>query len=76
MKRLYIYINSLPHNKFLDLSKLKAFADYKLDLAEKLKTVLERVENIVGKRENAGFSFSHNVLKKLLFQDRSVGIVW
>ena len=35
--------------KFLDWSKLKAFADDKLNLAEKLKLVLGRIENIVGK---------------------------
>ena len=35
--------------KFLDWSKLKAFADDKLNLAEKLKFVLGRIENIVGK---------------------------
>ena len=44
--------NSLSNNKFLDWSKLKAFADDKLNFAEKLKFVLGRVENIDGKREN------------------------
>ena len=48
-------INSLPNNKILDWSKLKAlnFADNKLNVAEKLKLTLGRVENIVGKGENA-----------------------
>ena len=32
--------NSLPHNKFLDWTTLKAFADKKLSLAEKLKFIL------------------------------------
>ena len=41
--------------KFLDWSKLKAFADDKTNMTEKLKFVLERVENIVGKGENAGY---------------------
>ena len=41
--------NSLPNNKFLNWSKLKAFADNKLNLAEKMKFVLGRVENLVGK---------------------------
>ena len=38
-------------------SKLREFefADNKLDLIEKLKFVLGRVENVVGKGENAGF---------------------
>ena len=48
------WFNSLPNNKFLDWSKLKAFADDKLNLAEKLKFVLGRVENILEKGENAG----------------------
>ena len=46
--------NSLPNDKILDWSKLKAFADDKINVTEKLKFVLGRVENIVGKGENAG----------------------
>ena len=46
------------NDKLLDWSKLKAFADDKLNLAKKWKFVLGRVENMVGKGENAG---SHNV---------------
>ena len=46
--------NSLPKDKILDWSKLKAFADKKINVAKKLKIVLGRVENIVGKGENAG----------------------
>ena len=34
--------------------QLKAFADNKINLTEILKLVLRRVENIVGKGENAG----------------------
>ena len=47
--------NSLPDDKILDWSKLKAFADDKLKLAKIMVLVLNRVENIVGKGENAGF---------------------
>ena len=47
--------NFLPNDKFLDRSKLKAFADYKINVTQKLKFDLERVENIVGKGENAGY---------------------
>ena len=40
-------------------------------MIEKLKFVLERVENFVGNGENAGktsiFSFSYNVFKMFLF---------
>ena len=48
-------VNSLPNNKILDWSKLKAFADEKLNVTEKLKFVLGRVENIMGKGKNAGY---------------------
>ena len=48
-------INSLPNDKILDWSKLKAFADDKINVAEKLSFVLGRVENIVEKGENAGY---------------------
>ena len=40
---------------FLVWSKLKAFADYNITITENLKFVLERVENILGKGENAGY---------------------
>ena len=48
-------VNSLPNDNFLDLSKLKAFTDDKFKVSEKLKFVLGKVENIVGKGENAGY---------------------
>ena len=51
----HCYLNSLPNNKFLDCSKFKAFAGDKLNLAKKMKFALGRVENIVGKGENAGY---------------------
>ena len=50
-----ISFNPLPNDIFLHLSKLKAFADDKINENEKLKFVLGRVENIVGKGENAGY---------------------
>ena len=40
-------------NKILDWSKLKAFADDIVKVTEILKFLLERLENIVGKGENA-----------------------
>ena len=49
------HVSSLPNNKFLDWSILKAFADDKINVTEKLKFVLGRVENIVKKGENAGY---------------------
>ena len=46
---------SLPNNKVYACSKLKAFADHKTNVTENLKSVWERVENMVGKGENAGY---------------------
>ena len=48
-------LNPLPDDKTLNWSKLKAFTDNKINVTENLKSVLERVENIVGKGENAGY---------------------
>ena len=73
-------VNSLPDDKTCDWSKLKAFADNKINVAEKLKFVLGRLENIVGKGENAGYQ--HFLLCLECFQKVSytgslkVGIVW
>ena len=47
-------VNPLPNDKILDLSKLKAFVDNKINVTEKLIFVLGRMENIAGKGENAG----------------------
>ena len=47
--------NTLPNDKVVDQSKLKALADNKMNVARKLKFVLRRVENIVGKGANAGY---------------------
>ena len=47
--------NSLPNDKILDWSKIKAYADDKINVTEKLNFVLGRVSNIVGKGENAGY---------------------
>ena len=67
--------NSVPNDKILDRSKVKAFADDKLTVTKELKFVLGKEENIVGKgKKNAAyvvtsiFAFSHNVFKKLLSQ--------
>ena len=54
----FFSLNSLPNDKILDWSKMKAFTDDKINLSEKLKFVLGRVENIVGKGENVGNFFS------------------
>ena len=44
-------LNSFPNGKILDWSKLKAFADDKIKVNEKLKFGLRRVKNIVGKEK-------------------------
>ena len=63
--------NSLPHDKILDQSKLKAFADNKINVNEKLKFGLGGVENIVEKGENSGYQ--HFLLFPLCFQKSSMG---
>ena len=61
-----ILFNRLPNNKILDRSKLKVFADDKINTSEKLKFVLRKVESIVGKGENA--SYHHFLLFPQCFQ--------
>ena len=77
----YTLLNILvPNNKILHWSKLKGYADNKRNVRGKLKFVLERVENIVGKDENVGYH--HFLLFPQCFQKLSfsgllkVGIVW
>ena len=45
---------SLTNNKILDVNKLKAFADNKLYVAKMIISLFDKVENTVGKGENAG----------------------
>ena len=52
--RLNDWFNPLPNNKILDVTKLKAFADAKLNFDKITISLLDRVENTVGKGENAG----------------------
>ena len=42
-------LNPLPYDKILDQTKLKAFADEKLNVTKMIISVFDRVENIVGK---------------------------
>ena len=60
------YFYSLPNNKILDWSKLKAFADDKIKVLKMMIFVLDRIENILGKRENAGYQ--HFLIFPLCFQ--------
>ena len=58
--------NPLPDNKILGLPKLKAFADSKLNATQNVKVVFHRIENIVGKEENA--DYQHFLLFAQCFQ--------
>ena len=48
-------LNTLPNDKILALTKMKVFADDKIIVTQKFKYVLRKVENIVGKGENADY---------------------
>ena len=48
-------INLNQMTKILDMTKLKAFADDKINVAEMTISLSDRVENNVGKGENAGY---------------------
>ena len=73
-------VSSLPNDNILNWSKLKAFADDKINVTHTLEFVLRRVENIVEKGENVGYQ--HFLLFQQCFQKLSfpgsleVGIVW
>ena len=74
------YINPLPNNKILDVTKLKAFADAKFNVGRMLTSLLDRVENTVGKEENAGYQhfllFPQCFAKPFSLGSLKVGIVW
>ena len=58
------------------MTKLKAFADNKLNVAKMMISLFDRGENTVGKGENAGYHF---LLFLQCFPNPSslkVGIVW
>ena len=77
---LFCTVLTLPNDKIVDWSKLKAFADDKINVNEELKFGLGRLEYIVGKGENAGYQ--HFLLFPQCFQKTSfsellnVVIVW
>ena len=62
------------------MSKLKAFADNNINVAEKLKFALGRVENIVGKGDNAGYQhfllFPQCFQKAPFMESLKIMIVW
>ena len=71
------WVNSFPNDKMSDMTKLEAFADTKINVAEMMISVFDKVENIVGTGENAGYQ--HFLLcfqKTSLLGSFKVGIVW
>ena len=48
------WVNSSTNYKFLDWTKLKAWADDELDIAQMVISVFNRMEHIVRKGQNAG----------------------
>ena len=70
-KQFYLF-NSLPNDKFLDCSKLKAFADNKI--YKKFKFGLGRVGNIAEKGEKCWLPQCFQ--KASYTRSLKVGIVW
>ena len=68
-----VRVKSLPNDKIFDWSKLKVFADNKINVNQKLKFDLGRVENIVRKGENAGYQ--HFLLFPQCFQKVSLRVI-
>ena len=59
-KKLNLYLtipsfNSVPNGRNVAQSKLKACADDKSNVAKMMISLSDRIENIVGKGENAGY---------------------
>ena len=73
-------VNPFPHDKIFDQTKLKAFADDKLNVTKMIISAFDWVENIVKKGEIActnNFSFSHNVFKRpLSYTSQKVSKFW
>ena len=71
---------SLPLDEIVNKSKLNASADDKINVTQKLKFKLGKVENIVGKRENAGCQhfllFPQCFQKAFYLESLRVVIVW
>ena len=72
--------NSLPNDKIIDMTKLKALADDKLNIAKMMISLVYKVENTMGKGENAGYQ--HFLLFPCCFPKPTslvslkVGILW
>ena len=79
-KRSCLQFNPLPNDKILDLFKLKAFAEIKFTVTQKMKFPFYKVENIVAKGENAGYQhfllFTHCFQKVSSLGSLKFWIVW
>ena len=73
-------LNPYQAKKNLDETKLKAFADNKLNVAKMTIALFDRIENTVEKGENAGYQhfllFLQFFPKSSSFRSLIVGIVW
>ena len=49
------WVNPSPNSKILDLTKLNAFPEDNSEVVKRMIYILDRVENIVGKGDNAGY---------------------
>ena len=66
----WVSLKPLSNNKFLDMTKLKAFADDKLNIAKMTISLCDRVENNVGKEKKCwspAFSSFPTVVYKVFF---------
>ena len=76
----FVVFIPLPDDKILGFPKLKAFEDDKLNVTQNIKIMFHRIQNIVGKEENA--SYQHFLLfpqffqKVFFFSASKVVIVW
>ena len=74
------WLQLLPNDKILHVTKMKAFADDKINVSKMAISLFDKVENTVGKEENAGYQ--HFLLFPLCFPNLSysgllkVGIWW
>ena len=74
LKRHAYIVDPLPNDKILDMTELKAFADDKLIVAKMTISLLDGVENPVGKGANAGYLQSFP--KPSSLASLKVGTVW
>ena len=72
-----ICFNSLPNNKIFGMTKLKVFADDKVNVPQMMISLCNRVKNSVGKRENVFVkALFIRVVKSRDCMVKSYGITW